>query len=299
LKIVVFGASGFVGRNVVDRLSGGHDVLAADIAQVEFPQNVEFRKTDITDMESVLEAVKGSDAVVHLAVSQLTKSLDSPVLNTKVNIMGTLNVLEACRNTEAKKIIFSSASSLVGEVLHSPVDEKHPTNPKTPYAVSKLSCEHYIRVYHELYGIDHVTFRFFNLYGPYQYPQGGGLIPNIFRRILGKEPVTVFGDGSAVRDFIYIDDVVDFYERAIESEAKNELVNMGTGKGSTIMNVITGIGEVTGIEPNIEYKPERKGEIANFVADTTKLEKVFDSIPKIELKDGLERTYQWFKKECV
>jgi UDP-glucose 4-epimerase len=210
MKIVVFGASGFVGRNVVERLSGGHDVLAADIAQVEFPPNVEFRKTDITDMESVLEAVKGSDAVVHLAVSQLTKSLDSPVLNTRVNIMGTLNVLEACRNTEAKKIIFSSASSLVGDVHYAPVDEKHPTNPKTPYAVSKLSCEHYIRVYHELYGIDHVTFRFFNLYGPYQYPQGGGLIPNIFKRIIGKELVTVFGDGSAVRDFIYIDDVVDF-----------------------------------------------------------------------------------------
>ena len=299
MNVVVFGASGFVGRNVVRRLAEGHKVLASDMVEGPLPEGVSFVKTDITDYESVRKTIEGSDVVAHLAASSLTRSLDSPLLNAKVNLLGTVNILEVCRDVGVKKLIYSSASSLVGDVLYNPVDEEHPAHPKTPYAVTKLASEHYIRVYNEIYGLNYLVFRFFNLYGPYQYPEGGGLVPSMFKRVLAKQPVIVFGDGSAVRDFIYVEDVAEFYGKAIEMDVKNEIVNMGTGQGSSIMDIIKAVGEITGVQPIIEYKPQRKGEISNFVADTAKLEKLFGALPRVGLRDGLQRTYEWFKAECV
>jgi UDP-glucose 4-epimerase len=295
MKIAVFGASGFVGRNVVEALKETDmEIVASDIKEIEIA-GVDFIKADLLDYDEVAKVVKDSDVVIHLAASPLPVSLEKPKLNARINIEGTLNIMDAAKEHSIDKIIFSSASSLVGEVIYNPVDEKHPCKPKTPYAVAKYACEHYLRIYQELYGLDYLIFRFFNIYGPWQYPEGGGLIPMVHKKLTTEGTFNVFGDGSQTRDFVYVGDVAEFYLKAIKEDVKNEIVNLGTGKGATIKEVVEIAGGALGIEPKINYLPPRGGEIDNFVADTKKLNRLFGGVPETELKEGLEKTFGWLK----
>ncbi|MCK4526056.1 NAD-dependent epimerase/dehydratase family protein [candidate division WOR-3 bacterium] len=293
MKIAVFGASGFVGRNVIETLKEANmEIIVSDIKEVK-NGGVDFIKADLLNYNEVSKVVKGSDIVVHLAASPLPISIEKPKLNARINIEGTLNIMDAAREHGIDKIIFSSASSLVGDVKNNLVDERHPCSPKTPYAVAKYAIEHYLRVYQELYGLDYLVFRFFNIYGQYQYPESGGLIPMVYRKLTTEGSFNVFGDGSQTRDFVYVGDVAKFYLKAIKKDIKNEVVNLGTGKGATIKEVVKVSGEVLGIEPKINYLPLRAGEIGNFVADTGKLKKLFGSVPETELWDGLRETFEW------
>ena len=296
MKVAVFGAYGFVGRNVIESLREVNmEIVASDIKEVKIG-GVDFIKADLLDYNEVSKVVKGSDVVVHLAASPLPVSIEKPKLNARINIEGTLNIMDAAREHGVKKIIFSSASSLVGDVKYNPVDEKHPCNPKTPYAVAKYVTEHYLRVYQELYGLDYLVFRFFNIYGQYQYPESGGLIPMVFKKLTTEGFFNVFGDGSQTRDFVYVGDVAEFYLKAIKKDIKNEIVNLGTGKGATIKEVVEIAGKILRIEPKINYLPLRLGEIDNFVADTKKLMELFGVIPETMLGEGLEKTFDWLKK---
>lgn len=293
MKVTVFGASGFVGINVVNALQeAGIEVITSDIR--ESPHlNAEFTPADLLEYDQVERVVKGSDMVVHLAASPLPVSVEKPKLNARINIEGSLNIMDAAREHGITKIIFSSASSLVGEVKYNPVDEKHPTTPKTPYAVAKYATEHYLRVYQELYGLDYLVFRFFNIYGPWQYPESGALIPMLYKKLKEDGSFNVFGDGGQSRDFVYVGDLADFYVKAVLGEMKNEVVNLGTGKGTTIKEVVEIAGEILGIEPTINYLPERPGEIDNFVADVGRLKALFESLPSKSLNDGLRETFEW------
>lgn len=297
MKIAVFGASGFVGRNVIEALKEANiEMVASDIKEADI-EGVDFIKADLLDYNEVSKVVKGSDIVVHLAASPLPVSIEKPKLNAMINIEGTLNIMDAAGEHGVDKVVFSSASSLVGEVKYNPVDEKHPCNPKTPYAVAKYACENYLRVYQELYGLDYLVFRFFNIYGPWQYPESGGLIPMVYKKLTTEGSFNVFGDGLQTRDFVYVGDVADFYLEAIKRNIKNEIVNLGTGNGATIKEVIEITGMILRIRPKINYLPLRPGEIGNFVADTKKLKKLFGSVPETGLKKGLEMTFEWLGKE--
>jgi len=184
LKVLVFGAAGFVGRNLVQNLSKGeHELVASDMVEDPFRGAVKYIKLDLLDRSRVLEVAKGYDVIVHFAASPLTYSLEAPLENMRVNVEGTLNILEAARAHRVRKVIYSSASSVVGVVQYNPVDEMHPCTPKTPYGVAKRAVEDYIRVYGELYGLHYLIFRFFNLYGPWQGYAGGGLIPSVYRTL--------------------------------------------------------------------------------------------------------------------
>ncbi len=179
---MVFGAAGFIGRNVVYRLiEEGHDVQATDFVDSPFGQEVNYEKVDVLDKEAVRGVVQDAKGVIHLAASPLVVSLKKPVENMRINVEGTLNIMDAARESSVDRFIFSSASSVVGDIEYSPVDEVHPCTPKTPYAVAKYTIENYLRVYGEIYGFDHMIFRFYNIYGPYQFPESGGLIPMIVR----------------------------------------------------------------------------------------------------------------------
>jgi UDP-glucose 4-epimerase len=293
MRVAVFGASGFVGVNVVHALKReGLDVIASDIRDND-ELGVEFKKVDLLDYSQVERVIRGTNVVVHLAASPLPVSIEKPLLNARINIEGSLNIMDACRNNGIKKIIFSSASSIIGEVKYNPVDEIHPCFPKTPYGVAKYAIEHYLRVYQELYHLDYLIFRFFNVYGPSQYPESKAVIPMVYNKLKTDGSFTIFGDGSQTRDFIYVGDIAEFFVKAAKNNVKNEILNMGTGKATTIKEIVRDAGNILGIEPKINNLPTRPGEIGNFVADTTRLKELFGSIPQTQLKEGLVKTFDW------
>jgi UDP-glucose 4-epimerase len=295
MHVAVFGASGFVGQNLLDELANtDHAVYACDVVPFEPEQaNATFRRVDITDEAAVEDVVSEVDTVAHLAAHQLPESKDEPKLNAEVNVVGTLNLLEAARQHDIDKVFFSSASSLVGEVETVPVPEAHPVSPRSPYGVAKHAVEEYLAVYEELYDLDYLVFRFFNVYGPYQDPDSGALVPVVMSRLHQDQGVFVTGDGSQTRDFVYVRDITEFIREGLEDSIKNEVVNMGRGVETPILDAIHTIAGVTGADPDIERRPERPDEIDDFYADTTKCERLFGRVPDTNFETGLERTYEW------
>lgn len=294
IRILVTGANGFVGKNIVPQLSIHEDlqVTASDVTSAKATSKVAFVPLDITNDTATLQALRGIDIVVHLATHQLLPSLKDPLSNAKVNILGLLNILEAARKTGTKKIIFTSASSIIGDVSYSPVDEKHPCHPKTPYAVTKLASEQYLEMYKNLFGIDYLIFRFFNIYGPYQLD---GIIPNTYRKISTGAEIDIFGDGRQMRDFVFIHDIGEIFARAILSDIKNLIVNIGTGKGTTIIELVELAGRILGKRTKLKMNPARPGEIQNFVANTDLLRSTFGLVPNTSIEKGLMATFEWLR----
>ena len=291
MRILILGSEGFVGHNLVQNLKNSYQVSTAD--QLEQGHEKNYSKLNITDYENVEKIVKNVDVVINLVAHTLVSSLSDFTQNAQVNIIGLLNVLEACRKNNIAKVIFTSASSIVGEPLSFKVSEKHSVIPKTAYGITKMTSEHYLRLYNEMYGMDYVIFRFFNIYGPYQK---NGLIPSLYSRIMAGQPVTIFGKGDQIRDYVYIEDIIPFFEKAISTNMANNLIlNMGTGNGSTIMEVLNHLSKIINTEPKIDFKPARPGEIGNFVADVTLLNSIFGITPKTSLGDGLKKTIAWIK----
>jgi UDP-glucose 4-epimerase len=295
MKIAVFGASGFVGRNLLEALEDtDHDVLACDVEDFDPPQdNAEFVEVDITDRESVDAAVADVDAIAHLAAHPLPASTEDPKLNADVNIGGSLNILDAAREHDVEKVFFSSASSLVGEVETVPVPEDHPAAPQSPYGVAKHAVEEYLEVYNELYDLDYLVYRFFNVYGPQQPPSSGALVPVVLSRLDDGKGVFVTGDGQQTRDFVYVGDLAEFIVEGLESDVKNEIVNMGTGDETAILDAIHEMADIVGVDPDIDRRPEREDEIDDFYADMSKCKRLFGHVPDTDLSEGLERTYDW------
>lgn len=293
MKITIFGSSGFVGKNLLQILSKKNfELISADLAPIKL-DGINHHIIDIKQKNDVFNVVSDSDVLIHLAAHPLVKSFSEIQLNMEINLMGIINILEAAKTYNIKKIIFSSASSLIGEPTENPVPENHFPLPKTPYGVAKLASEHLIRIYKENYGIDYTIFRFFNIYGPYQTPPA--LIPNIFSKISSNEPIDVFGDGSQVRDYVYVPDIVEFIIDSIDNnQSNNKLFNMGSGKGHTVMDVINITSKILNKQPKIRYNDFRPGEISNFVADPTLLKAIFGKIPQTSLEDGIQKTFEWY-----
>ncbi len=288
MKILIMGSEGFVGQNLVNGLSQNHDVFRSD--QIELDAK-NYSKCDITNYDSVEKTVKDVDVVIHLTAHSLVSSLDGSITNAKVNIIGLLNLLESCRKNSVSKVIFTSASSLIGEPTSFHVNETHTPKPKTAYGITKLTSEHYLRLYHELYDVDYSVFRFFNIYGPFQK---NGLIPSIYNKMQNNEPITIFGKGDQVRDYVYIEDIIPFFEKAATSKiGRNNIFNMGTGNGTTILDIVKNMSNILKIEPKIEFQPARQGEIGNFVSDTTLLNETFGTIPSTGVMQGLTQTVDW------
>ena len=202
------GSEGFVGNNLVQELSSKNDVFCADIFDNSNHQH--YQQCDVTNFDNVLNVVNDVDVVIDLVAHSLVSSIDGPITNAKINIMGLLNILESCRKNDVKKIIFTSASSMIGIPQTSNVSETHPASPQTAYGITKLTSEHYLRLYQEMYGLNYTVFRFFNIYGPHQK---NGLIPTLYYRIKNNEPLTVFGKGDQIRDYVFIQDVIPFFQK--------------------------------------------------------------------------------------
>ena len=284
MRILILGSEGFVGNNLVNGLSTNHEVLCADLIENSIHKN--YSKFDVTNLSSVQNTVKDVEIVIDLVAHSLVSSIEGPSRNARVNIIGLLNILEACIKNKIKKIIFTSASSMIGEPKTPQVSEEHYATPKTAYGISKLASEHYLRLYNELYNLNYVIFRFFNIYGPYQK---NGLIPSLYSRIAQNQPLTVFGKGDQIRDYVFIQDIIT------ENIADNTIFNMGTGKGTSILDIINILSDTMGVKPKIEFKEPRPGEIGNFVADPKLLFSTFGKIPSTNVKDGIKKTVDWLK----
>ena len=303
MTLLIFGAAGFVGRNLVNLLlEKKEQIIATDVTDNPFAATVPYVKLDVLDRSKVADVAKKSDTIIHLAASPLTVSLQDPATNMRINIEGTLNILDAARKHGVKKVVYSSASSVVGDVTHDArsfvtrVSEDLPCSPKTPYAVAKKACEDYLRVYSAIFGLNYLVFRFFNVYGP---GQRSGLIPNIYSALAGGKTFTVQGDGSSVRDFIYVGDVAEFCYSAVKlPDVKNTVVNLGTGLGTSIKEALSVASEILHVTPQIAYQPARPGEIGNFVADTTRIKQLFGKTPSTTLREGLEETFSWLGKSA-
>ena len=300
------GGAGFIGSHVVDLLlSNGFSVKVLDnlysgslenLSQASSKPGFSFFKGDVRDSSLLRELARGCDYVIHLAaLVSVEEANKNPVLAYEVNILGTLNVLEACRKCDVNTLIYSSSCAVYGEAVRLPIDEEHPLRPKNVYGVTKLASEALINSYVESYGLKAYVLRFFNVYGPRM--KGGpyaGVVHCFISRALSKQSFTIYGDGEQTRDFVYVADVAESCLMALKS-GKPGIYNIGTGKATSINYLATLIKELTSSNVSIIHEPPRLGDIKSSQADVEKARRLLGWKARYDLRQGLLETINWYK----
>lgn len=308
MKALVTGGSGFIGSNIVRLLlEKGVNVRVYDNLSTGYFQNieglpVEFVQGDIRNPELTAQACEGVDLIFHLAASiGNVKSLKNPQEDSEVNVIGTLNVLEAARKNQVKRIVHSSSAAIFGELQTLPIAEDHPLNPDSPYGVSKLAAEKHMLCYGKIYGIEIVCLRYFNVYGVHQrYDAYGNVIPIFANRLVSGQPITIYGDGNQTRDFVNVKDVARINFLAATSPHYNTVYNVGSGTQITINQLAQMVQDESSMKaPNVVYAAPRPSEVLHCKADTSKAEKELGYAPTVELSKGLNEYFEWFKADCA
>ena len=305
-KVLVTGGLGFIGSHIVDEVIEDNEVIIIDnkstgkIENLKYPnhENLTLIEKDLNEvnLDKVLINV---DYVFHLAaMASVPLSIDNPIKSTNDNLNATIKLLNACRANKVKKIIFSSSSSVYGDNTNIPLKETEYPLPKSPYAASKASCELYLKTYHEAYGLNYVSLRYFNVFGPKQdkNSQYAAVIPNFISALLEGEKPIIYGDGEQTRDFIYVKDVVKANIKSCECDY-NGIVNVASGRKITINELYKIICETLGYDVEAEYLPERKGDIKHSLADVSKMKKINYEVDLEHFENQLKETINWFKKE--
>ena len=301
-NILVTGGAGFMGSHIVDRLSPDNNVIVLDnlfsgtLANLEKSKDrITFIKGDILDKALVTDIVAKVEFVFHLAahVGNI-RSIKDPYFDMDVNIKGMLNLLEACRNSNVKRLVYSSSAAIFGEAKYLPIDEEHPLNPESPYAVSKLAAEKYCFAFHKVHGVPTTALRYFNVYGPRQESsEYANVIPIFIGRIKEGKPLTVFGDGKQTRDFAFVEDVVTAnILAATQPAAVGEIFNIATGIGNSIEELISILNQLSGKESPVTYADPRAGEVKHSRANIEKARTILRYSPKTNLKEGLLLTWR-------
>jgi nucleoside-diphosphate-sugar epimerase len=310
MKFLVTGGAGFIGSNLAARLVENRDQVRIldnfSSGRRENIENllgaVEVMEGDVRDFGTVARAVQGIDCVFHqAALPSVPRSVKNPLESNAVNIDGTLNVLEASRRSRVKKLIYASSSSVYGESEELPKREEMVTRPMSPYAVTKVTCEHYCRVYWELYRFPTVSLRYFNIFGPNQDPASeyAAVIPKFIAALLKGKPPTVYGDGEQSRDFTYIDNCVDANLLAAENdEVVGTHYNVACGGQYTLNELLDILCKIIGVYIEAEYVDPRPGDIRHSFASIDKLAQ-FDYHPKVGFDEGLRRTVEFFRTKLI
>lgn len=302
-KVLVTGGAGFIGSHLVDKLiEQGHQVVVIDNLSTGRKENLnpraKFYELDICDSKiSQIFQEEKPEIVFHLAAQiDVRKSVKDPIENAKINILGTLNILENCRKTSVKKFIFaSSGGAIYGDTDIVPTSEANPENPESPYGIAKLTVEKYLYFYKKSFNLNYIALRFANVYGPRQNSKGeGGVIAIFCDKMLKNEEVIINGDGEQSRDFVYIDDAVEAVILAIESK-KSGFYNIGTAKETSINEIFRKIKELTNSNCKEIHGPAKPGEQKRSCLDYSKAEKELNWQPKYSLEEGLKETIEWFK----
>jgi UDP-glucose 4-epimerase len=304
-SVLVTGGAGFIGSTLVKSLiTKGYDITVLDNFSTGYLENisdlvhVEIVRGDIRDRDLVNNLVKNADGIFHLAanVGNL-KSIENPNEDSEINILGTLNLLNAAREHKVSKFVFSSSSAIFGEVVHLPLDEKHPAEPDSPYGVSKLAAEKHCLCYSKLYDMDIVCLRYFNVYGVNQrFNPYGNIIPIWTDCLIAGKPFTIYGDGEQTRDFINVDDIVQANIKSFESAGARGAFNIGSGKATTINQLAKIFMSVSGNDIELIYAPRRKGEVLHSKANISLAAGSFDFKPQISLEKGVEDYISWVRK---
>ncbi|MCK4551205.1 MAG: NAD-dependent epimerase/dehydratase family protein, partial [Candidatus Aenigmarchaeota archaeon] len=259
----------------------------------------EFIKGDITDTNILKNAFKDADYIIHLAaISSIEQTINDPKKSNDINITGTLNVLSAARDANVKRFLFASSASIYGNTTNIPIKENTHPNPTTPYAISKITGEYYCNSFHELYGLETVALRFFNVFGPRQQLNSAysAVIPKFINAMLKDKRPTIYGDGEQSRDFIYIKDVVTAIIKATTApNAAGTSINIATGKGTTLNELVNTINNSLGKTIKPLYTDKKQGDIKHSLADISLAKRVLDFTPEYTLDKGIEKTIEWLK----
>jgi len=306
-RYLVTGGAGFIGSNIVDELvRRGEEVKVLDDLSSGKKKNlesvsgkIELIEGDIRDSAALKKALKGCDYVIHqAALRSVPKSLENPQLYDDVNVKGTLNVLIASHENKVKRLVFASSSSIYGDTIKLPQSEDQIPQPISPYAATKLSGEHYCRVFAKSYGLETVALRYFNVFGPRQSleSQYAVVIPKFITCILKDEQPPVDGDGKQSRDFTYVENVVDAnLTAAVREGVSGEVFNVACGKGYNLLELVRILNEIIGKEIKPKFMPPRIGDVKHTLADVAKMKKLLKLDPKVDFVSGLRKTVEYFK----
>jgi UDP-glucose 4-epimerase len=301
-KVLVTGGAGFIGSNLVRHLiEEDNSVTVLDNFMSGYRSNLDPFPTiriidgDVRDKTAVETAMRGMEVVFHLAASVGNKrSIDHPITDAEINVLGTLQVLEAARKEGVRKIVASSSAGIFGELKTIPIKEDHPIEPDSPYGCTKLCEEKLCLSYAKLYKIEAICLRYFNVFGPNQrFDAYGNVIPIFVFRMLQKEPIIIFGDGKQTRDFVHVDDVVQANIRAAEAEGISGAFNIASGKSITINKLAEIISNNSTESVKVEFGPERPGDVKHSLADISLAQEKFNYSPVVDLKFGLEEYILW------
>lgn len=297
-NILILGGLGFIGRNLTAELAAHHQVTVFDRAQARFQSNVEAYAGDffnIQDVENVLQT-KHFDTVIHLVSSTIPSSSD-PVYDIESNVVGTVRLLDLLKKYVVPNIVFASSGGTVyGNIDQSvKVNELHPTHPISAHGVNKLAIEKYIQLYHHLHGLNYLILRFSNPYGQYHQSDRQGFINVALKKILRGEPVEIWGDGSIVRDYIYVQDLAVITRQLIEGETSNDILNIGTGVGYSINDVLNLLRQEVG-EFQVTKKHARNFDVPRIVLENKKLQSKIN-FHFTSIADGIQQTHLWLKSQ--
>lgn len=300
MKLLVTGGAGFIGSHLLAYLDAQKeqetvvfDNLSTGSAK-NVPQGIKLCVGDICDAEAVdnLFRAENFDAVIHFAAQTMVPySLQHPQEDCKTNLLGLLNVLEACRKYGVKTVVFSSSAAVYGDNPNIPLTEDLPLVPTSCYGITKMTSEHYLRMYHDLYGLNSIVLRFANVYGERQGEGGEGGVISIFCKLLAQDkPLTIFGNGEQTRDFVYAGDIAKVAAKALKLTGFN-IINISTGRETSLNSLLGAFKTACGHDLTVNYAPERSGDIFRSVLSNERLKTLLGFVPEMDIEHGIPKTY--------
>jgi len=288
--VVITGGAGFIGSHIAEALVADNEVRVLDDlsggVREHIPSGADLVEGDICDTATLAEAMDGADLVFHdAALVSVAQSVENPPASNRVNAAATVNLLEEAREQDARVVLASSAA-IYGHPESVPVSEDDSKDPTSPYGIDKLSLDHYARRYHDLYGLETVPLRYFNVYGPRQNPEYSAVV-NVFFQQAADGPLTIEGDGEQTRDFVHVSDVVRANLLAATTDHTGEAFNIGTGDRVSIRRLAELVRDATGVDADIVHTDPRPGDVRHSCADIEKARSKLDYHPTVSLVDGL------------
>ncbi|MBA3640922.1 MAG: SDR family oxidoreductase [Acidobacteriota bacterium] len=303
---LVTGGAGFIGSHLAEELlRRGHNVRVADSlitgkrSNLDHIPAVDFREGDLANEAFAREVVEGCDYVLHqAAIPSVPRSVKDPIASNRANVDATLNVLVAARDAGVKRLVFAGSSSAYGNTPTLPKSEDMPSNPLSPYALQKVIGEQYLQMFTRLYGLETVSIRYFNVFGPRQDPTSpySGVISVFATALLENRPAKIYGDGGQTRDFTYVANVVDGVLRACEAPgASGEVINVATGGRISLNELYAEMKKIVGATVDPDYQDGRQGDVRDSQAAIDKAKSILGYQPIVSFEDGLERTIEWYR----